>query len=83
MNYTSPKTHTTTNTEQPKRLKLTLSGHTAPVRALAISPSSQNTNQDCEIDSEPLKIVGMAITINIIKLATQNNTTTPKPTNVK
>uniref|UniRef100_A0A8J7CXB3 WD40 repeat domain-containing protein n=2 Tax=Desmonostoc muscorum TaxID=1179 RepID=A0A8J7CXB3_DESMC len=33
--------NTPTNTEQPKRLKLTLSGHTAPVRALALSPSGQ------------------------------------------
>ncbi|MBD2527407.1 hypothetical protein [Nostoc sp. FACHB-133] len=28
--------NTPTNTEQPKRLKLTLSGHTAPVRALTL-----------------------------------------------
>jgi WD40 repeat protein len=32
---------TSTNTEQPKRLKLTLSGHTEPVRALTLSPSGQ------------------------------------------
>ncbi|WP_375505008.1 hypothetical protein [uncultured Nostoc sp.] len=30
--------HTTTKTEQLKWLKLTLSGHTAPVRALTLSP---------------------------------------------
>ncbi|MBD2527102.1 WD40 repeat domain-containing protein [Nostoc sp. FACHB-133] len=33
--------NTSTNTEQPKRLKLTLSGHTAPVRALTLSASGQ------------------------------------------
>ncbi|MBE8968313.1 hypothetical protein IQ277_19435 [Nostocales cyanobacterium LEGE 12452] len=33
--------NTPTNTEQPKRLKRTLSGHTAPVRALTLSASGQ------------------------------------------
>ncbi|MBD2682930.1 MULTISPECIES: WD40 repeat domain-containing protein [Nostoc] len=33
--------NTLANTEQPKRLKLTLSGHTEPVRALNLSPSGQ------------------------------------------
>ena len=32
---------TPTNTQQPKQFKLTLSGHTEPVRALTLSPNGQ------------------------------------------